>query len=148
MAVQESSYLIEIDRHIVVLHSLENQDSDGVRAIRAEVESILGRNRIVKDVLVIQVGGTNVFDQETIQVTMEAFRDVPFQRLAIVGSYPERLILTHSMMKASGPSERFKIFRDEGLARKWLEDKHDSPRKLTIALSKSGRNGKNRKKDV
>lgn len=148
MAVQESSYRIEVDCHIVVIHSFGNQDIDDVRAIRAEVESILDRRRAVKDILVVQGGEVNGFDQEAIQATMEAFREVPFQRLAIVGSQSERLIMTHGMMTASGPSERFKIFRDEALARKWLQEKPGPLSKLTAVLDKAAHSGKSRKKDV
>jgi hypothetical protein len=121
MKDHESNYTVHVEGEIILITPIGSQSPAAVRSIREEVEALLAGKRPPKDILVDNTKAGLPGKQAT-EVALIALKEVPFRRIAIFTDKPEMLLSARDLLKRSGSEERFKIFRDENMARAWLKE--------------------------
>ncbi len=121
MSAQKPEYSVRVEGGLIVMRCKGAQTGESVTAMREEIEAILFREGGPQDVLVIPEGaGKPTVDM--MRVAIRALREVPLSRVAVATGIPRRIASTNAILKASGQSERLKVFRHEEDARAWLTE--------------------------
>lgn len=120
MVNKSATFTIGVTGKSIVITLMGSQNADAVQAIRREVESRLAMKRGPRDILV-DLSGADVPDKAALMRSLEFLREVPFRRMAAFGGTPALMLLVNTLLKEGGPNDRLKVFRDQKLARMWLE---------------------------
>lgn len=141
MAAQRSAYIAKSEGPLVLVVVIGVQTPRSLNALHAEVNALLVQRRGPRDVLV-DVRDAGIPSRRSVEISLEFLRTAPFRRMAVFGTQPSLMILVNSMLKLSGGNERLKIFRDETLARQWLEEaRHPIRTKLKQKTARFRRQG-------
>jgi hypothetical protein len=111
---------VKSEPDVIVVTRFEIQTAESVRAIRQEILQIIEAGG-PKDILVItkSTGESNVAAN---QESVRSLDQIPYRRVAIVGTIPQRLAGAQIISKVSTAGERVRIFRSEEDARTWLKE--------------------------
>lgn len=124
MDAQQPQYSVRAEGGLVVMRCSGAQTAETVTAMREEIEAILLRVGGPQDILVLTEGPGRP-SIAMMRVAIRALREVPYSRVAVVSAIPRRISSTNAILKASGESERLKVFRHEEDARAWFSQPYD-----------------------
>lgn len=121
MANSKHPFTVSIDDDLIVVKRFGVQVEESVKAIRREVKRLMAADKSRRKILVIVKSDSSI-DMLSTKASIQSLKEIPYERIAIVASIPQRIAGAKGVVQASRVKERARIFRDEEDARAWLAE--------------------------